>query len=185
MKQNAEAMSDPGHADSGVMMLYRAFAASEGAKQPFRFHLVGHSAGSIVHCYIADRLAAAGQKFDSVSFMAPAVTTRLFDATLRKRLDDGSVRRYQQFHLTDKAEEDDPTCGPYRRSLLYLVSESFEGGRRTPILGMQKYFDQLGKLRNSTVHVSPGATSTSTTHGGFDDDDPTLQRVIEFIRKDA
>ena len=183
MKQNAEAISDPAHADSGAILLYQAFAASQNATQPVRFHLVGHSAGSIVHCYIADRLAAAGMKFESVSFMAPAVTTRLFDATIRKRLDDGAVRRYQQFHLTDKAEQEDPTCGPYRRSLLYLVSESFEGGKRTPILGMQKYFDRLTTARNTVIHEAPGKTSTSTTHGGFDDDTPTMQRVIEFIQR--
>ncbi len=46
------------------------------------------------------------------------------------------MKRYQQFHLSEKAEEDDPTCSPYRRSLLYLVSESFEHGVQTPILGM-------------------------------------------------
>jgi hypothetical protein len=106
-----------------------------------------------------------------------------FDKLVRSRIADGTVRRYQQFHLTDKAEEDDPTCGPYKRSLLYLVSQSFEGGRQTPILGMQKYFDPYApKLKNTTVHVSPGATSTSTTHGGFDNDAATQARVVEFIK---
>jgi hypothetical protein len=82
-----------------------------------------------------------------------------------------------------KAEEDDPTCGPYKRSLLYLVSQSFEAGRQTPILGMQKYFDPYApKLKNATVHASPGATSTSTTHGGFDNDPATKARVVEFIK---
>ena len=46
--------------------------------------------------------------------------------------------------LSHAAEEQDATCKPllgYGRSLLFLVSESFEGGSRTPILGMEKYFD--------------------------------------------
>lgn len=190
IKDNASAMSSPGdagRAPPGALQLYNAFTASESAKQAVRFHLVAHSAGCVAHCHIAERLAAAGVRFESVSFMAPAVTTGLFDSTLRRRLDDGSVRRYQQFHLTDKAEEDDSTCGPYRRSLLHLISRSFEGGRRTPILGLQHDFDEMcrrrGKPRNTRVHVSPGPTSTSTTHCGFDNDALTMQAVIEFIQR--
>ena len=41
-------------------------------------------------------------------------------------------------------EQKDPTCKPildYSRSLLYLVSQSLEQGRTTPILGMEKYFN--------------------------------------------
>jgi hypothetical protein len=75
----------------------------------------------------------------------------------------------------------------YGRSLLYLVSESFETARRhMPILGMAKYFDEaVGK--NSAVRkiVSPGDTSRATTHGGFDDDATTLEAVKAFIAEAA
>ncbi|MDL1860484.1 hypothetical protein FBR04_05560 [Betaproteobacteria bacterium PRO7] len=180
MKQNAEAISRD--AKSGAVLLWSHFARSGLKKNNVRFHLVGHSAGSIVHSHIVDALAAK-VKFESVSFLAPAVRLDAFDKLVRPRIADGTVKRYQQFHLTDKAEEDDPTCGPYKRSLLYLVSQSFEGGRQTPILGMQKYFDPYApKLKNATVHASPGATSTSTTHGGFDNDPATKARVVEFIK---
>ena len=90
-----------------------------------------------------------------MSFLAPALRVDEFHRLLAPRLADGSVSRYQQFHLTDKAEEDDPTCGPYRRSLLCLVSESFEGGVRTPILGIN-----LGSLACSfspSTVVSPSS----------------------------
>ena len=181
MKQNAVAIS--GNKQSGAALLYNAFSGSAAGKQPVRFHLVGHSAGSIVHAHIIDALAAK-LKFESVSFLAPAVRHDTFDKLVRPRILDGTIQRYQQFHLTDKAEEDDSTCSPYMRSLLYLVSESFEGGERTPILGMDKYFDAaLARLKNVTVHMSPGKTSTSTTHGGFDNDKPTQQSVVRFIKK--
>jgi hypothetical protein len=181
MKQNAAALS--GNKKSGAVLLYNAFANSAAAKQPVRFHLVGHSAGSIVHAHIIDALADK-LKFESVSFLAPAVRHDTFDKLVRPRLMDGTIKRYQQFHLTDKAEEDDPTCGAYKRSLLYLVSQSFEGGERTPILGMQKYFDpKIAGMKNVTVHVSPGKTSTSTTHGGFDNDPPTKKHVVKFIKQ--
>lgn len=181
MKQNAHAIS--ANKQSGAAQLYAAFARSAAARQPVRFHLVGHSAGSIVHAHIIDTLADR-MKFESVSFLAPAVRRDTFEKLVLPRLADGAVRRYQQFHLTDKAEEDDPTCAPYKRSLLYLVSESFEGGRRTPILGMDKYFDHgLTKSKDVKVHVAPCAGSASTTHGGFDNDPPTRKQVIRFIKQ--
>jgi hypothetical protein len=181
IKQNAQAMSQD--ADSGAVLLWKHFERSAAAQQPVRFHLVGHSAGSVVHAHIVEALARRGVAFESVSFMAPAIRRDEFDRLVRPRLADGTIRRYQQFHLTDKSEEDDPTCAPYRRSLLYLVSEAFEGGRSTPILGMQKYFDDYaGKLAKARVHVAPGAASQSTTHGGFDDDAATRRTIVDFIR---
>ena len=107
----------------------------------------------------------------------------------------GAIKRFQQFHLSDRAEEDDPTCGPYRRSLLYLVSESFEGGTTTPLLGMQKYFDAYAaSLPKARVHVSPAAPNparpgvspiASSTHGGFDDDPGTKAEIVRFILNKA
>jgi hypothetical protein len=180
MKQNARAISQT--PDSGGVLLGSRLARLDGRKHPVRLHLVGHSAGSIVHAHLIDALRAK-TGFESVSFLAPALRLDAFDALVRPRIADGTVERYQQFHLTEKAEQDDPTCGPYRRSLLYLVSESFEGGARTPLLGLQRYFEPYrARLANATVHVSPGGTSTSSTHGGFDDDAATRARVVEFIQ---
>jgi hypothetical protein len=180
MKQNASAISRD--AKSGAVLFWSHLAKLDRKRQPVRLHLVGHSAGSIVHAHMIDALAAKAD-FESVSFLAPALRLDTFDALVRPRIGDGTIKRYQQFHLTEKAEEDDPTCGPYRRSLLHLVSESFEGGARTPIIGMQKYFNPYrAKLANTTVHPSPGTTSTSSTHGDFDTDEATRGRVIEFIR---
>jgi hypothetical protein len=131
-------------------------------------------------------------KIDSVSFMAPAVRVDTFDRLVAPRLAQRSIRRYLQLHLTEKAEQDDPSCGPYGRSLLHLVSASFEerGGNEAgrwqpvPILGMEKFYKDYGaKLKNAAAITSPGPKSASTTHGGFDDDELTRQRIIEFIRR--
>jgi len=181
MKQNAHAISKS--RQSGAAKLWGAFRRSGVGAKAVRFHLVGHSAGSIVHAHIIDALARLGMSFESVSFMAPAVRCDTFDDLVRPHIRRGRVKRYQQFHLTDKAEEEDPTCKPYRRSLLYLVSESFEDEEHTPILGMEKYFDPaLSKLDNVTVHLSPGRNSTSMTHGGFDNDEPTKKQIVKFIK---
>ncbi len=186
MKQNADAMSAykpdvPDDEQAGGVLLYRHFKHGVANKK-IRMHFVGHSAGSIVASFMIDRLAQEGMKFESVSFMAPAVKLSTFDECLRPHLVSGVVKRYQQFHLTDHAEQDDGSCGPYRRSLLYLVSESFEGGDTTPILGMQKFFDAYARaLPHTTVHVAPGPVSASTTHPAFDNDPGTRAQVVKFI----
>lgn len=187
MKQNADAMSAyrdgvPDDEQAGLVLLYRHFKHA-AANKKLRLHVVGHSAGSIVSSFMIDRLVQEGMHFESVSFMAPAVRIDTFDKRVRPHLQTGAVKRYQQFHLTDRAEQDDGSCGAYRRSLLYLVSEAFEGGRSTPILGMQKFFDAYGAaLPNTQVHAAPGPVSTAQEHGAFDDDPGTRQRVLEFIQ---
>lgn len=181
MKQNAAAIS--ANPNSGLVQLFRQFKTSQEAKQPIRIHLVGHSAGSIVNSHLIAAGVKQGLRFESVSYLAPAITMQDFRDLAYPHIQSGLVGRYQQFHLSDQAEQDDRTCSPYRRSLLYLVSESFEHGVPTPILGMQKYYDTAfgnrGKLK---CHVSPGKVSGSTTHGGFDNDRPTQTQVISFIK---
>ncbi len=187
MKQNARAISES--AKSGARILYQV-AEETKAFEPkrVRLHLVGHSAGGIVHSYVVKALAAKGWSFKSVTFLAPAVTVAEFKDTVIRHLLSGRVEQYTQFHLTDEQEERDPTCRPivgYGRSLLYLVSESFEHGVQTPILGMQKYFESEmaelvpGRLRSV---VAPGPSSQSATHGEFDNDARTLQSVITLIK---
>jgi pimeloyl-ACP methyl ester carboxylesterase len=181
MKQNAQALSR--EENSGVRILFRCLMESEVARRhPVRLHLVGHSAGSIVHAYLIDRLAAQEWDFASVTFMAPAIRRDTFEERVRPWLETRRVKRFHEFHLTDAAEMQDPTCRPilgYGRSLLYLVSRSFEGGRDVPILGMQKHFPaDLARLRSVRVFVAPGDRTASTTHGGFDEDGATMTSVI-------
>ncbi|MET0335429.1 MAG: C1 family peptidase [Rhizobacter sp.] len=186
MKQNADAISAykdgvPDDQQAGGVLLYRHFKHGVANKK-IRMHFVGHSAGTIVASFMIDRLAQEGMSFESASFLAPAVKVSTFDARVRPHLESGVLKRYQQFHLTDRAEQDDGSCGAYRRSLLYLVSESFEGGETTPILGMQKFFDAYGAtLPNTLAHSSPGPVASAVEHGTFDDDPGTRERVIEFI----
>jgi hypothetical protein len=129
------------------------------------------------------RLAAEGMRFDSCSLMAPAVRSDTFVQTLAPLVKKGQVQRLQLFNLTAQAEEDDPTCGPYRRSLLHLVAESFEGGTRRPILGLEvDVKPAIDGLPNTTLHLAPGARSRASTHGAFDEDEATLRTVLKFIK---
>ena len=191
MKQNADAISN--RAESGGMKLYRACQQSPffADLSKVRLHLVGHSAGSILHSHVVHRLGGQGWTFESVNFMAPAVRVDLFEKTVIPAIKNGKVKRFNQFHLSDDMEQKDPTCKPilgYSRSLLYLVSQSLEQGQTTPILGLEKYFnDKIAskKLAHVFTWAAPGKESKSTTHGGFDDDQVTMMSVIALIKGEA
>jgi hypothetical protein len=188
MKQNADAISNT--AESGGMKLYKACQLSPyfADLSKVRLHLVGHSAGAILHSHVVDRLGRQGWEFESVSFMAPAVRVDLFEKTVVPAIKNGKVKRFNQFHLSDDMEQKDPTCKPilgYSRSLLYLVSQSLEHGRSTPILGLEKDFnDKIGtmNLPNVATWAAPGKESKSTTHGGFDDDQVTMASIIALMK---
>jgi len=185
MKQNGQAIS--GSPESGGIKLYTAARRSPHFSDPskVRLHLIGHSAGSIVHSFVVDQLCRRGFTFETVNFMAPAVRMDVFKKCIAPALKNGKVKKLNQFHLADDIEKKDPTCKPilgYSRSLLYLVSQSFEGGVETPILGMEKYFKDVKNLPNVQSWSAPGVQSKSTTHGGFDDDDATMASVIRLIQ---
>jgi hypothetical protein len=192
MKQNAEAISrDP---NSGGQLLYDRLCSSPLFERGrIRLHLIGHSAGAIVHCHAAHRLwKEKSWRFESASFLAPAVRFDTFRNTLVPMLEAGGLKRVSCINLSTRVEERDPTCRPvlgYGRSLLYLVSNSFEGkrsNRGVPLLGMQEHFDRevpgLG-LAAKRLHqfLSPGDRASSTTHGGFDDDESARDAVIASI----
>lgn len=186
MKQNADAISS--EAKSGGTILYEACMNSPYFTDmtKVRLHLIGHSAGAILHSHIIDRLGGQGWNFESVNFMAPAVRLDTFEAAALPAIRSGKVKKFNQFQLSDAFEQVDPTCKPilgYSRSLLYLVSQSFEKGKVTPILGMEKYFEKIKDegLANVNVVTAPGGDSQSTTHGGFDDDEKTMNKVISLI----
>jgi hypothetical protein len=184
MKQNAKAISSS--AQSGAYLLH-SIGREAGTLVPgkVRLHLIGHSAGAIVHSHVVDALAGAGWTFSSVTFMAPAVRSDVFDRTIGPHLGT-RVERYHQFHLTDEVEQKDPTCRTlllYGRSLLYLVSESFENGRTTPILGLSKDFAPYRSRTGVRDFLAPGRESQSATHGGFDDDSATRESVVRLIRR--
>jgi hypothetical protein len=181
MKDNAAGISAAG--ESGGRILFDQLARSPvAAAHPLRLHLVGHSAGAIALAFLIDRLAAQEWDFESVTFLAPALRVDRFLERVAPWLITGRVKRYRQYHLTDSAEQRDPTCRPilgYGRSLLYLVSRSFEGGGEVPLIGMERHIPrEVAKLKNVKLFTSPSEATASTTHPGFDDDDVTMRSVI-------
>jgi hypothetical protein len=140
--------------------------------------------------------------------MAPAITVKLFKDILLPHIQSGACPHPSMYILSDVGERDDDV-GPYGRSLLYLVSNAFEGKKETPILGMERFVSYssqdpdkdivdpdvaalfqknvnglpsliiAGEGKSST-RISP-SLSRSDSHGGFDNDEYTMNSVLYRI----
>ena len=142
-----------------------------------------------------------GLPIESCTLWAPAVTIALFKQTYLPAIVDRTLSRFALFTLTDEAEQDDHCAKIYHKSLLYLVSHAFEARPRIPlfrkgepILGMEcfvnddpellaMFSDRLGDwvLAPNTNDVGSTTSSTARSHGGFDDDKPTLQATLARV----
>jgi len=181
---------------------------SQAERKKWELHVVGHSAGSIFAAYAIKLLMGLDVSFKSIQFMAPAITVRLFKDILLPHIQSGECPHPSLYILSDVGERDDDV-GPYGKSLLYLVSNAFEGKKETPVLGMERFISYgsqdpnkdiidpdvaalfqkkvnslpsliiAGEGRSST-RISP-SLSRSETHGGFDNDEYTMNSVLSRI----
>lgn len=169
----------------------------------FEFHLVGHSAGSIVHAGVAPYLVnTLGANVGSCTLWAPACTMALFEKAYAPLVRKSKLGTFSIFALTDQVEQDDDCARIYNKSLLYLVAHAFELTPRipliqrhgTPLLGMEKFLRDndvvvgLKAQRKLRIVPSPNEkplgsleASRSRTHGGFDDDEATLRATLASI----
>ena len=199
MKENAE-LASTRRDERGALQLVAKYV--ELAKQnlgkksgpEWELHVVGHSAGSIFAAHAMPILTGLGMPLKSVHFLAPAIRCDLFRATLLASIKKGELPLPSLFLLSDELERDD-TVGPYGKSLLYLVSNAFEGARGVPLLGMQTCLDadqELAKLFSGKIGGHPAlvvagtggptaSCSASRTHGGFDNDPDTMNSVMTRI----
>jgi N-acetylmuramidase-like protein/papain like protease len=191
MKQNADALT--GHAKAGVVQLFGLFNEKRASLPRIKLHLIGHSAGAIVHSYLGARAIKQDLDVASISLLAPAVTIERFDTLLGGHIARNGIRVFIA-NLTDAAELSDDTCKPYGHSLLYLVSRSFEQDEDTPLLGMERHLVPALASHPWSLNVQqlrcPGgmwagssAATRATTHGGVDDDEAVRDAVAAFIRK--
>ena len=216
MKRNAELSSKhaPGPQGQllGAMQIIAKHAAEALApvqnKKAWELHVVGHSAGSIYAGFALPHLLEVGVTLASMQFMAPAISVDLFKILIAPYIVNGQCPHPTVYVLSDDAERKD-TVGAYGKSLLYLVSNAFEGRRSVPLLGMQKFisdqatdwagkrivncFDpEMNRLFKQTVDGEPSlivagqpgdarSASQSQSHGGFDNDPDTLNSVLRRI----
>ncbi len=189
MKAGAQLPFDEGNA--GTETLAAFMQAMGNSPNPKKIHLVGHSTGMILLTYLMKRLEILAPDIfvSSVSLMAPAGTVDLFTDQVQPYLKapNGQFRisKMNIYNLDDSFEQDDEVTKAYNKSLLYLVSKSFEEDLPERLLGMQIHSKLVGRrnLPRLTIHYSdgevPGTRVTkSETHGGFDNDPSTMNHIL-------
>jgi hypothetical protein len=197
MKENARLASE---AKTGAMQLVVNCVrqAKSGFKKvagpEWELHVVAHSAGSILTAYALPLFAGLGMSWKTLQFMAPAIRMDLFKEAMAPNIVEGTCP-HPSLYILSKVGELDDDVGPYGKSLLYLVSNAFEGKREVPLLGMQKFlnddkdlFALLGRDIDGLPGIvvsgegdEPGATAKSDTHGGFDNDPNTMNSMLVRI----
>jgi hypothetical protein len=139
MKQNAASAAEPGRA---CTLLADALALLKQQVPQLEIHLVGHSAGSIVLGHLLDLLPKRALNVASCHLYAPACTVGFALEHYVPAIGNKVLPRNRfHIHVLADAVEICDTVGPYRKSLLYLVSRALETCHKMPILGLQQVFD--------------------------------------------
>jgi hypothetical protein len=163
-------------------------------------HAVGHSAGSIFHSHFLPLAHALGVPgFKTAHFLAPAVRVDTFRQRLLEHIGPGrAAESLTLYTMRRDFERKDHCAHIYRKSLLYLIFNALEDRRATPILGLEeslrgdadlkRLFGLAGPSQTPSSVVwspTPGDTgrsaSTSLSHGGFDDDAPTMNSILRRV----
>ena len=141
MKLNAERASQ--HAEGGVRALVAQWRAlHERLEGGLELHLAAHSAGAIVVGAMLGVLREEGLRVRTLRLLAPACTTRFALDHYAPAVRAGTVDpRHWHLHMLSHANELHDSVGPYRKSLLLLVSRAFEEVHKTPLLGLEASFD--------------------------------------------
>jgi len=158
--------------------------------KPLQIHLIGHSAGSILLGYMLKTLDTVNplkSPISSCSLMAPACTIdlfhKLYEPNIGKAGSASGLAKLWQYNLIDQREQDD-SVGPYRKSLLYFVSNAFEDEKATKLLGMEIFAKELTLKKDHTIHYagrSAASITDSESHGGFDNDRATMNNILKNI----
>lgn len=214
MKENARLAST---GRKGAMRIVARKAKSVLEKLPadqrkqWELHIVVHSAGAIFAAHAIEHLLNVGIPVKSLQMFAPAITVKLFQEQIMPQVAKGKCPHPTMYILSDVGERDDNVGpgGAYGKSLLYLVSNAFEGRRDVPILGMERFVrggiegsladPKIDKFFSKDVDGRPSlviagaqsgtgkkafdsaSLSRSETHGGFDNDLWTLNSVLHRI----
>jgi len=194
MKNDAKlAFEGKGAGRATLKMFISALQKGAAAGRPKKIHIAGHSTGAIVIAHLLRALQSTPIEIQSCSLLAPAATIKLYKSHYlpilqkKKKL---TLKEMDIYSMTNNLEIDDNVAGIYRKSLLYLVSNSFEGsGKGTQLLGLERDLGNLPTFESlPKIHYSNGQTSPDTlsdSHGGFDNDPVTMNHILKRIKKGA
>lgn len=201
MKESARRSSSPdagnGFAGGALQFARKLGAFVSDAQNPaITVHAVGHSAGAIFHAHLVPRLLELGVTVDTMALLAPAARVDLFKDKLIPLLGNG-VKQLSFFTMEEDAERQDDCFKVYRKSLLYLISRSFEGTFRKPIVGLDEHirrdpdlaalFGLSGGPARAELQFSfapgqePNPLTAALRHGDFDNDPKTMGSVLRRV----
>jgi hypothetical protein len=203
MKDSAEWAAAPGGGSQYVAQKLAEFCQrhpAELADGTIQLHAVGHSAGSILHAHFLPEAWKLGvPAFRGLHLLAPAIRTDEFQRRLAPHVG-SNIEQLTMYTMHDALELKDNCASVYRKSLLYLIHFALEYDREAAILGLETSVRadaalcQLFALNagatseapaeviwSQTTGASRRASSTSTTHGGFDNDGPTMESVARRV----
>jgi hypothetical protein len=190
MKRDARlpfAIGADGTAGDGIeAMKTIALALKESG---LKIHLAGHSTGGVLIGHLLGAVDQFGwdDLISTCTLFAPACTIDFFHEHYSPRLGRNATKsrlaRLDIYNLSEKAELADNVAKMYRKSLLYLVSRAFERELDKPLLGMRRYSKLLEPRTglNLIYSTGRGKVTRATTHGGFDNDEYTLNSMLTSI----
>ncbi len=168
---------------------------TRAADKPIKLHVIGHSTGAILLGWLMNRMSQLPSsqriRVNTAALMAPAASIDFYadhyHESLKSQTKTYGIDELFIYNLSKKLEKDD-SVGPYRKSLLFLVSRAFEEKKKTPILGMEKYAGKVPTHNKLKRIISDGINgnenlSWSETHGGFDNDVRTMNSLLKNILK--
>ncbi len=200
MKEAAEKTFSAG--GDGLYFIEKLVAFLAAHSDKISLNLIGHSAGSIWHAYLLAALLKERPeaKIQTLSLLAPAMRSDLFKSHFMGA-SGSAIEELTIFTMDDTRERADHCEHVYQKSLLYLIHHSLENDQKASILGMDvclradrelaKHFGLQGSAATSEREVvfssesnrnyNPRSSSSSLSHGGFDDDPDTLGSIARRI----
>lgn len=94
------------------------------------------------------------------------------------------MRSVTHYLLDEESEEADRVARIYGKSLLFLVSRSYQNKSAVvPIMGMQKHWkSEPADPRVNSIVTSHNSNQTrSDSHGGFDNDRTTMNHALSVL----
>ncbi len=172
-------------------------------------NLIGHSAGSIAICNLLNTTSNIYPQlvYNKIAFLAPACRIDLFNKEVV--MNKNRFKHFRMFTMNDQFEIQDRLVPYfYTHSLLYLISGILEDEGKdfdAYILGLQRHiignypYDSAQELINTNqflfeaetnriafsqtdVSATDGMKTKSVTHGGFDDDNETIESIKYFLK---
>ncbi|TDR22408.1 C1 family peptidase [Marinicella litoralis] len=188
----------PGAGTQVLQLFLQALQKNNQSRIPnkqIKLHIIGHSTGAILLGWLLNRISqlptAKRHRIASAALLAPAASVDFYKdhyhPALKSKAKTHGIDELHIYNLSQQLELDD-SVGPYRKSLLYLVSRAFEEKRKTPILGMQKHAKLVPDHPKLKRIISTGINgkvkqSWSETHGGFDNDVRTMNSLLKNMLK--